>query len=111
MIDRNTWNGHPVTFAEFSIRDGRAVIDAFARNGEQGSFELLVKALRYTASGEPVFASVDEVMDQPFRLRDRIAYLAGKCAFANGMRDGDPEMEVAPGAQPNGHAEGPGPSL
>jgi hypothetical protein len=110
MRDRDIWNGRPVTFAEFSIRDGAPVTEAFLRSGEEGSFMLLVAALRYADTGQAVFASVDEVYDQPFRLRERLSYFAGKCAFANGLRDVDPDAEVAEGAQENGSAEAPGPS-
>ena len=111
MMDRNTWNDRAVTFAEFSIRQSKPIIDAFVRDGEEGSYLMLVAALRYTDSGEPVFSSVDEIYDLPFRHRERLAYLAGRCAFANGMRNVDPAAEVQSGSQPNSHAEeAPGPS-
>ena len=111
MMDRNTWNDRPVTFIEFSIRQSKPIIDAFVRDGEEGSYLMLVAALRYTDSGEPVFSSVDQIYDLPFRHRDRLAYLAGRCAFVNGMRNVDPAVADAAGAQPNGHAdEAPGPS-
>jgi len=106
-MNRDSWNGRPVKFVEFSIREGRPLVEAFQRDSEEGSFALLVQALRYTDDGAPVFTSVDEVMDQPFRHRERLAYLSGKCAFVNGLR---PDGDVADGAQPNGHAEGPHPS-
>ena len=106
-------NGRTVEFAEFSIRNGRSVLDAFARDPEEGAFTLLVASLRYADDGSPVFASIDEVYDQPFRLRERLGYLASKCAFINGLRNDDPDAKVADDAQPNGHAEGQGerPSL
>jgi hypothetical protein len=110
MINRDSWNGRPVTVIEFSIRDGKAVNEAFLRDGEEGSFALLVQALRYADDGTPVFSSVDDVYSQPFRLRSRLAYLAGRCAFVNGLREDDPDAEVSGEAQANGHAEGAGPS-
>jgi hypothetical protein len=105
-MNRDNWNGRPVRFDGFSIRDGRAVTEAFQRDAEEGSFMLLVQSLRYADDGAAVFGSVDEVMDQPFKMRERIAYLAGKCAFVNGLREQDPDADVAEGAQRNGHAEG-----
>jgi hypothetical protein len=107
-MNRDGWNGRPVKIVEFSIRDGRAVTEAFGRDNEEGAFALLVHALRYADDDTPVFTSTDEVYDQPFRLRERISYLAGKCAFVNGLRANDPDAEVADDAQPNGHAEGAG---
>ena len=109
-MNRDTWNDRPVKIVDFSIKDGRVVIDAFARDAEEGSYALLVHALRYADDDSPVFASVDEVYGQPFRLRQRLAYLAGKAAFMNGLRDNDPDADVSGEAQPNGHAEGPNPS-
>lgn len=105
MIDRNQWNGRPVRFDDFNLRTGRLVTDAFQRDAQEGTFEMLVHSLRYADDGEPVFATVDDVLQQPFRLRERLAYLSAKCAFQNGLRPGDPEAEVDEDAQPNGHAE------
>jgi hypothetical protein len=104
-MNRDSWKERAVTFAEFSIREGKAMLEAFERNGEEGSFALLVVSLRYTDTGEPVFASVDEILGQPFRFRERLSYLAGRCAFTNGLRATDPAADVAPQAQSNGHAE------
>ena len=119
MIDRETWNGRAVTFAEFSIREGRAVTEAFQRDAEDGAMMLLVQALRYADDGSAVFGSLDEVLGQPFRLRERLSYLAGKCAFVNGLRGQDPDADVTPAnvaagqfdsnapAQANGHDPSP----
>ena len=95
-----------MTFSEFSIRDSKPMVEAFARDGEEGSYALLVLALRYADSGEPVFKSVDEVFSQPFKLRDRLAYLSGRCAFANGLRSVDPARDE-PGARPGQVPEEP----
>lgn len=103
-FDRNQWNGRAVTFAEFNIKEGRAVRAAFREDGESGSYACLVRSLRYADTNEPVFASVDEIESQPFRLQARVLYLAGEAAKANGMLDND----GAP--QANGHAEAAGPS-
>jgi hypothetical protein len=105
-MNRDSWNGRPVKFVEFSIRDGRPLIEAFQRDSEEGSFALLVQALRYADDDSPVFASVDDIWAQPFRLRERLAYLSGKCAYVNGLRERDPDADVAEGPQPNGQAEG-----
>jgi hypothetical protein len=112
-MNRDIWNGRPVKIAEFSIRDGRAVTEAFARDGEEGAFALLVLALRYADDDAPVFTSTDDVYAQPFRQRERLSHLAARCAFVNGLRTSDPDAAVAEDAQPNGHAEGAdaGPSL
>jgi hypothetical protein len=110
MSHRDNWNGRPVKAVEFSIRAGRPLIEAFQRDGEEGSFALLVQALRYADDDSPVFASVEEVYDQPFRRRERLSYLAGKCAWVNGLRERDPDADVAPDTQRNGHAEGDSPS-
>ena len=104
--DRNQWNGRPVRFAEFNIREGRAVREAFRVDGETGSYTCLVQSMRYADTDEPVFASVDEVESQPFRFQQRIIYLASEAAKINGMLDAD---DVGPDAQANGHAEPAGP--
>jgi hypothetical protein len=104
-FDRNQWDGRPVSFAEFNIREGRAVRAAFREDGETGSYTCLVKSLRYADTGEPVFASVEEVEDQPFRLQSRLLYLAGEAAKVNGMLDDDASAPAA-----NGQAEPAGPS-
>jgi hypothetical protein len=88
-FDRNQWNGRPVRFAEFNIREGRAVREAFRVDGETGSWSCLVQSLRYADTDEPVFASVDEIEAQPFRLQARLIYLAGEAAKVNGMLDAD----------------------
>jgi hypothetical protein len=105
-MNRDSWNERPVTFAEFSIREGKPMLAAFERDGEEGSFALLVLSLRYADTGEAVFISVDEIMNQPFRLRERLSHLAGRCAFTNGLRATDPSADVAVQAHSNGHAEG-----
>jgi uncharacterized ferredoxin-like protein len=106
-FDRNQWDGRPVRFAEFTIKEGRAVRDAFRVDGETGSYVCLVKSARYVDTDEPVFASVDEIESQPFRLQQRVLYLASEAAKANGMLDAD---EGGAPAQANGHAEPAGPS-
>lgn len=106
MIDREQWNGRKVTFADFNLKTGRLVTDAFQRDAQEGTFTMLVHSLRYADDGTPVFGSVDEVFEQPFRTRERLAHLAGKCAFQNGLRSDDPDAELGDDAQPNGHAAG-----
>ena len=106
MIDRGQWNGRRVTFADFNLKTGRLVTDAFQRDAQEGTFAMIVHSLRYADDGTPVFNSVDEVFEQPFRMRERLAYLAAKCAFQNALRPDDPDAEVADDAPPNGHAEG-----
>jgi hypothetical protein len=104
--DRNQWNGRPVRFAEFNIKQGRAVREAFAVLGETGSYTCLAMSARYVDNDEPVFASADEIESLPFRFQQRIVYLASEAAKANGMLDAD---DVGPDAQANGHAEPAGP--
>ena len=105
-FDRNQWNGRAVRYAEFNIKEGRAVREAFRVDGEMGSWACLVRSLRYTDNDEPVFASIDEIEAQPFRLQARLIYLAGEAAKVNGMLDAD---DGSPETQANGHAEPPGP--
>jgi hypothetical protein len=104
-MNRNTWNDRAVTFAEFSIADGDAVIEAFGQSGQAGSFALLVASLRYSDDNTPVFGSVEAIRALPFRHRERLAYLSGHCAWVNGLGT-DPDALVAEDAQTNGHAEG-----
>jgi hypothetical protein len=102
MSDRDSWNGRAVMFAEFNVGVGDAVIDAFALGVRKGSRMLLVAALRYADTGEPVFDSIADVEAQPFRLNDRLTYLASRCAFLNGMGS-DPD--AVPPERANGSAE------
>ena len=74
-----------MTFAEFLIREGKAVNRAFAQGGEAGSYMLLVLSLRWADTGEPVFADVDVIEALPFRLRNTLVRLSAKAATANGM--------------------------
>src|SRR5262245_47589735 len=100
MTARDVWNDRPVTFVEFSIRDGRPVDEAFAVDAEQGSFQLLVLSMRYTETSQPVFATVDEIFALPFRHRATLARLAAKAGFVNGLRLTDPDAPTPPS---NGH--------
>lgn len=111
MIDRARWNDRAVTFAEFSVGEGDAILDAFAESGRKGSRLMLVHSLRYADTGEPVFSSVADVEAVPFRHTERLTYLSARCSHLNGFGP-DPDVEL-PGAQPNGHdtAPPPGPSL
>lgn len=109
MSSRDAWNGRAVTFGEFTIKEGRAVRAAFRDgDGEAGSYAALVLSLRYADNGERVFQSVEEVEGQPFRLQERLLYLAGGAARVNGMLAADDD--AAEGVQPNGHAEAHSPS-
>ena len=102
MMDRESWNGRRVTFAEFNLIEGDAIIDAFTVSRFQGSRQLLLRALRYADTGEPVFASLAEIEQLPFKHNERLSYLAGRCAFANGLGR-DPDEQATPG-QANGAA-------
>jgi hypothetical protein len=101
------WNGRPVVFADFDLRQGRAVRKAFAEDGETGSYLCLVSSLRYAETGEPVFASVDEVWQLPFKMQQRVLRLAGQAARVNGMLDTDDDGERV---ATNGSGEPVGPS-
>jgi uncharacterized ferredoxin-like protein len=107
MSSRDEWAGRAVVCSEFDIKRGRIVRAAFREgDGETGSYACLVASLRYADTNELVFQSVDEVEAQPFRLQQRILYLAGQAARVNGMLDDD-----APATgSPNGSAEAAGPS-
>jgi hypothetical protein len=103
-MSRDVWNERPVTFAEFSIRDGRPLDDAFAIDGEQGSYQLLVLSLRYADTGLPVFAAVDEIFALPFKHRATLGRLAAKAGFVNGLRLTDPDAQTPPGNGPDTEA-------
>jgi hypothetical protein len=106
-MNRNEWDGRAVTFAEFSIRQGREVRDAFAVDGENASYLCLALSMRYADSNELVFKSVDEVWQQPHKLQQRVFLLAREAMKVNAMLGEEP----ADGPKPNGHdAETPGPS-
>jgi hypothetical protein len=108
-MNRNEWNGRPVTFGDFDIKQGRAVREAFREDGEAALYLGLAASLRYADSGELVFQSVDEVWAQPNRLSERIFYLASEALTANGFATGRPP---AGAPKPNGHdPEPPRPSL
>lgn len=102
MTDRASWQGRAVTFADFSVGEGDTIIDAFAQSSRHGSRVLLVHALRYADTGEPVFASVAEIEAQPFRHFEQLTYLSARCSFANGFGN-DPD---APPPAENGHDNG-----
>jgi hypothetical protein len=100
MTARDVWDGKPVTFVEFSIRDGKPVTEAFARDGQEGSFMLLVASMRWADTGEPVFADLAAVEDVSFKLKPVLARLSTKAAYVNGLLTDDPDAPPPPG---NGH--------
>jgi hypothetical protein len=107
MSSRDNWNGRAVIFGEFDIKRGRIVRAAFREgDGETGSYACLVASLRYADTNELVFQSVGEIEAQPFRLQQRLLYLAGEAARVNGMLDDDTQAT----GPTNGHAEPAGPS-
>jgi hypothetical protein len=106
MSARDSWNGRPVKYGEFTIWQGRAVREAFREDGETGSYTCLALSLRYADTDELVFASVDEINAQPFRHQQRLLYLAAEAAKANGMIEDDAQVADA---MANGHAETVGP--
>jgi hypothetical protein len=87
---RDIWNDRPVTFAEFTIAEGKQMLKAYARDQEEGMHHLLVLSLRYADTGEPVFKSVAEIEALPFRHNFTLGRLASKAGFLNGMRS-DPD--------------------
>jgi hypothetical protein len=110
MSERDIWDGRPVTFAEFSIREGKPVNAAFELGGEAGSYMLLVLSMRWADTDQPVFASIDEIEALPFRLRGALVRFSAKAARVNGMGvDADDDALVR---ATNGHdvGEAAGPS-
>jgi hypothetical protein len=110
MIDRARWDDRAVTFVDMTQLEGDAVLDAYAESARTGTRMLLVYGLRYTDTGERVFASVAEIEALPFRHLDRLTYLAARCARQNGMRAADPDAptgeegtEEGMEAKANGH--------
>jgi hypothetical protein len=100
------WDDREVTFADFTIKEGRAVRAAFARgDSEAGSYICLIASARYADTGEPVFRSVEEIEALPFRLTQRVMRLASEAAKVNGMLDDEDGERVA-----NGSGEAAGPS-
>jgi hypothetical protein len=109
MSERDTWDGRPVKFVEFSIRDGKPVNAAFAESAEQGSYKLLVLSMQWADTGQPVFASIEEIEVLPFRRRTALVRLSNKAAITNGMGLDDDDALVR---TTNGHdtSEAAGPS-
>ena len=110
MSERDVWDGRPVTFAEFSIREGKTVNEAFAEGGERGSYALLVLSMRWADSDQPVFASIEEIEALPFRLRGTLVRLSAKAATVNGMgisADGDDALVRNANGHDTGEAAGP----
>jgi hypothetical protein len=107
-MSKPEWNGREVVFGEYDLRVGKAVREAFAESGEQGSYACLAASLRYADSGELVFASVDDVWAQPARLQGRVLRLAGEAAKLNGMVD---DADAEGDRTTNGSGERDGPSL
>lgn len=101
------WEGRDVSFADFSILEGRAVRAAFAKDGERGSYACLVASVRYADTGLPVFASVEQIEALPFRLQQRVLRLASEAAKHNGMMD---DLDGAGEHVTNGSGEPVGPS-
>ena len=91
---------------DFNLKTGRLVTDAFQRDAQEGTFAMLVHSLRYADDGTPVFSSVDEVFEQPFRLRERLAYLAAQVRVPERPAHRRSRRRGGGDAQPNGHAEG-----
>ena len=110
MSERDVWDGRPVTFAEFTIREGKAVNEAFAQGGEAGSYMLLVLSLRWADTGEPVFADVDVIEALPFRLRNTLVRLSAKAATANGMGISADDDALVRNANGHDAGEAAGPS-
>jgi hypothetical protein len=110
MSERDIWDGLPVTFVEFTIREGKAVNAAFAESAEQGSYMLLVLSMQWAETSTPVFASVDEIEALPFRLRPALVRLSNKAATTNGMGVGDDDALVRKPANGHDASEATGPS-
>lgn len=97
------WDGRPVVFADLSIRQGDEVLAVCAEDGRRGTYACLVATLRYADTNEPVFRSIDELLDgQPFRLKKHATELARDAFLHNGMLGDQPTLD---GEEP------PGPSL
>ena len=85
------WNGRAVKLVEFSIREGRDVRAAYQIDGETGMWAVLAKAARYADDDTPLFASIDEIESQPFRLQQRLMQLAARAIEVNGF--GQPQRD------------------
>jgi hypothetical protein len=106
---RDVWNDRPVTFADFTVREGEVLGPAFEVSAQEGSYMLLALSLRYTDTNELVFKDGEDVWSQPFRLRPALARLSAKAAFYHGLVSTDPDAPVVTNG--SGTApEAPGPS-
>jgi hypothetical protein len=93
---RDIWDGKPVTFVEFSIRDGDWVGQGFDVSNTEGSYRLLSLAMRWAETGTRVFPDAEDIWALPYRHRVAISRLAAKAAYANGMLADDPDA-IQPG--------------
>jgi len=96
VVNLFEWQGRPIRFAEFSIKEGREVRAAYQVDGETGMWMVLVKSARYADDGTPVFTSVDELETQPFRLQQRLMRFAAQALDLNGFTTEAREGEVRP---------------
>jgi len=107
MSDKPQWNGRDVEFIEFDIEAGEQIMAAAQSEDRKAAFYLtLVLSARYVDDGTPVFASLADLRAQPFRLIQRVQYLAGLATQRNrvqevdGIEDPDVPLDAARGDVP-----------
>lgn len=89
MATKLEWEGRPIVMADYSIRQGDAVLDLIRDNPQEGSFLCFMSAARWADTNEPVFQSLEEIWQLPFRLKQRVMQLATVAAAANGLMGDD----------------------
>lgn len=91
------WNDRDVKFREISIGEGEAVLDAYSKGDTRhGLYLLILESARYADDGAPVFASLDEITAQPFRLQQRLIVMGQRASEANRIEDVELDEDGSP---------------
>lgn len=108
--DGQQWEGRDVELREFDIVAGEAVVAASKAGGRDAYYLTLVLSAHYVDTGEPVFASLEELRRHPFRLLRRIQHLASLAVLKNSMEgvDDNLPLDAARGDVPSSPRAGNG---
>jgi len=86
-------NGREVELKEFTIRELKPMRAAFEADQENGMWYVLIQSAHYQDTGEKVFCSVDDVLDQPARNSLRLSAMASKAMEINNIGGTDNPLE------------------